>query len=137
MANQRLDVAPDIAEIPRLLDWIEECCAEAGLSEFSSRFALALDEAVTNVIGNAFSGQAPPHQIQVDFEVNGNSVVATVIENGKPFDPTARPEPDITLSIEERKPGGLGIMLVQRMVDRVTYHRTDGKNHLRLEKLRG
>lgn len=138
MAGHRLEIEPDIGEIPRLVDWVEHCCGEAGIgSDLSFRLTLALDEAVTNVIGHAFTGQALPHRIAVELDITDTSVVATVIDNGRAFDPSAAPEPDISLPLDERDPGGLGILLINRMVDRVDYRRAGDENRLRLEKLRG
>src|SRR5271169_2750813 len=70
MANRRLAIEPDLGEIPRLIDWVERCCGEAGIaSDLSFRLALALDEAVTNVIGHAFAGQTPPHRIEIELDI--------------------------------------------------------------------
>ncbi len=137
MARHRLAIEPEIGEIPRLVDWVERCCDQAGIgSDFSFRLALALDEAVTNVIGHAFTGQPPPYRIAIELEITDPSVVATVIDNGGAFDPSAAPEPDLSLPLEDRDPGGLGIMLIHRMVDRVEYRRAGDENRLRLEKSR-
>jgi serine/threonine-protein kinase RsbW len=137
MAGHRLAIEPDIDEIPRVIDWVERCCGEAGIgSDLSFKLALALDEAVTNVIGHAFSGQAPPHRVTVELDITDASVAATVIDNGLAFDPSTMPEPDVSLPLEKRDPGGLGILLIYRMVDRVEYRRVDDENRLRLEKQR-
>jgi anti-sigma regulatory factor (Ser/Thr protein kinase) len=121
-----------------LLEWVERCCGEAGIgSDLSFRLALALDEAVTNVIGHAFAEQMPPYRIAVELDVAGPSLVATVIDNGRAFDPSVMAAPDISLPLAERDPGGLGVLLIRRMVDRVEYSRTGAENRLRLEKSRG
>jgi sigma-B regulation protein RsbU (phosphoserine phosphatase) len=138
MAGHRLSLNPDVGEIPRLIDWVKHCCGEAGVaSDLSFRLSLALDEAVTNVIGHAFAGQAPPHRIEIELDIADASVVATVTDNGRAFDPSIAPEPDVSLPLEQRDPGGLGILLIHRMVDRVAYRRVGGENQLRLEKSRG
>lgn len=138
MPGHRLAIEPDIAEIPRLIDWVERCCGEAGIaSDLSFRLALALDEAATNVIGHAFTGQAVPHRMAVELDITDASVTATVIDNGQAFDPSAAPEPDVSLPLDRRDPGGLGILLIHRMVDRVEYRRVADENRLRLEKARG
>jgi anti-sigma regulatory factor (Ser/Thr protein kinase) len=138
MAGHHLSLNPDVGEIPRLIDWVERCCGEAGItSDLSFRLALALDEAVANVIGHAFAGQAPPHRIEIELDITDASVVATLIDNGRAFDPSTAPEPDVSLPLEQRDPGGLGILLMRRMVDRVGYRRVGGENRLRLEKSRG
>ena len=61
-------------------------------------------------------------------------MVAEIIDNGRAFDPTAAPAPDLSLPLEQRDPGGLGIHLMRRMIDRVEYRRAGGENRLRLEK---
>jgi anti-sigma regulatory factor (Ser/Thr protein kinase) len=138
MVGHRLSLNPDVAEIPRLNDWIERRCGEAGLGdEFSSRLMLALEEAAMNVIAHAFEGMTPPHRIDIQLDITADTVAATVVDNGRPFDPTIAPEPDLSVPLEQRDPGGLGILLIHRMVDRVEYRRSNGRNRLRLEKARG
>jgi serine/threonine-protein kinase RsbW len=138
MAGHRLAIEPNIGEIPRLIDWVERCCGEAGIgSDLAFKLALSLDEAVVNVIGHAFAGQALPHRIAVELDITDSSVAATVIDNGLAFDPSAAPQPDVSLPLEQRDPGGLGILLIRRMIDRVDYHRVGDENRLRLEKSRG
>jgi serine/threonine-protein kinase RsbW len=137
MVDHRLALAPDIAEIPRLLDWVETCCGNGAVAEDTAfRLALALEEAVANVIHHAFADMPPPHRIEVELAIGADRVSALVIDNGEPFDPSDAPEPNTTLPLEQRDPGGLGIRLIRRMMDRVDYRRVAGENRLRLEKAR-
>ncbi|MBQ6033357.1 MAG: ATP-binding protein, partial [Prevotella sp.] len=55
-------------------------------------------------------------------------------DEGTPFDPTTRKEVDTTLPVEERPIGGLGILLVRKLMDSINYERIDGKNVLTLRK---
>ena len=71
------------------------------------------------------------------LDITDVGVVATVIDNGGAFDPSEAPEPDVSLPLDKRDPGGLGILLIRRMVDRVEYRRVGNENRLRLEKARG
>jgi anti-sigma regulatory factor (Ser/Thr protein kinase) len=98
--------------------------------------ALILEEAVTNVINYAFADLPPPHMIRVKLDIAIERIVAEVVDNGRAFDPLARPEPDLSRPIEERDPGGLGILLMRRMTDRIEYRRSNGDNRLLLEKAR-
>lgn len=137
MAEFRLDVAPDIAEIPRLLDWVEASCGECGVAgDTPFKLALVLEEAVANVINHAFSGVPAPHRIAIELAIEDDRVTAEIIDNGHAFDPSAAPDPDRTTPLEQRDVGGLGIHLIRRMMDRVEYRRADGENRLRLEKTR-
>jgi anti-sigma regulatory factor (Ser/Thr protein kinase) len=135
MASYELCFPPQVSEIPRLIDWVEACCGSEKIADqVSFRLALAIEEAATNVIAHAFAGIAPPHLITVRLDITPQLLVAEIIDNGRPFDPTAAPPPDLTLPIQQRALGGLGIHLMRSMVDRMHYRRSGGRNRLRLEK---
>ena len=137
MVDHRLELAPDLAEISRLLDWVGTCCDKAGIrGETVFKLSLALEEAVANVIHHGFGDLPPPHRIAVEVTIDADRVTALVIDNGQPFDPSAVPEPDANLPLEQRSPGGLGVHLIRRLMDRVDYRRVGGENRLRLEKKR-
>ena len=137
MTRHRLVLASDIAEITRLIDWVEERCAEAEIGHDATfKLTLSLEEAVANVIHHAFDGVPSPHRVELELAIDSDRVFAEVIDNGREFDPSAAPEPDKHAPLEDRDPGGLGIHLIRKMMDRVTYRRTAGENHLLLEKSR-
>ncbi len=137
MASHELCLEPRVSEIPRLIDWLEACCGADGLADdVTLQIALALEEAVLNVIVHAFAGLPPPYLIRVRLDITGDSFAAEIIDNGRPFDPTSAPDPDLLLPLERRHPGGLGIHLMRNMMDRIHYRRSDGNNILRLEKAR-
>ena len=135
MADHRLDLAPDVREIARLIDWVESRCDEAGVAgDAVYKLTLALDEAVANVIHHAFADMPPPHRIEVAVVIADDRLTAEVIDNGPAFDPLTTPEPEQTVAIEDRAPGGFGVHLIRRMMDRVEYRREAGENRLLLEK---
>jgi len=122
----------DIQQIPTLAEWIE------GLeipTELNMPVNLALEEAVTNVMLYAYPGRNDG-KVFVEFQRvnNGKQLIFTISDSGIPFDPTAAPEADTTLSAEERQIGGLGIYLVRQLMDEVRYERIDDKNILTLVK---
>jgi serine/threonine-protein kinase RsbW len=137
MPNYHLALTPDIAEIPRLLDWVETHCDAAAVShDFARKLALALEEAVANVINHAFAETPPPYHLAVTLTIDADHVAAEITDNGKAIDPTTCSEPDCTLPLASRNPGGLGIHLMRKLMDRVDYRRVDSENRLRLEKAR-
>lgn len=137
MAAHELLVEPLVSEIPRLIDWVSARCGECGVAaEIGFKMTLALEEAVMNVITHAFEGLGSPHRIIVRLDITPAMLAAEVVDNGHPFDPTAAPDPDLSLPIEQRHPGGLGIHLMRGMMDRLEYRRSEGHNILRLEKAR-
>lgn len=137
MAVYQLHVEPVISEIPRVIGWLENCCTATGFTEEATlQIALALEEAVSNVINHAFAGLPPPFLIDVRLDITDQLFVAEIVDNGHPFDPTSVPDPDITQPIEGRPPGGMGIHLIRSMMDRVVYQRSDDANVLRMEQTR-
>jgi anti-sigma regulatory factor (Ser/Thr protein kinase) len=137
MASHELDVKPAVREVARLIEWTGSCCAAEGLAEdIAFKLTLAIEEAVVNVISHAFEGLSPPHLITVRIDVSTGSVTAEIVDNGRPFDATSAPDPDLSLALDDRDPGGLGIHLIHSMMDRVDYRRGNGKNILLLEKTR-
>jgi anti-sigma regulatory factor (Ser/Thr protein kinase) len=137
MAAYELDLEPQISEVPRLIEWVEACCAaDAVADEVRFNMTLVLEEAVTNVVKHAFAELPAPHLVRVRLEITAENVAAVVTDNGRPFDPTGAPDADVALPLEDRLPGGLGIHLMRNMTDRLDYRRSDGTNVLRLEKAR-
>ncbi|MGD9618238.1 MAG: ATP-binding protein [Alphaproteobacteria bacterium] len=137
MVSDELQLEPLLSEIPRLIGWVEARCAAAGVvGEVAIKLALALEEAVANVIHHGLPGAPPPHRITVRLEIDADTVTAAVIDNGRPFDPTVVPPPDLSLPLEERQPGGLGIHLMRELMDGLDYRRSGDSNILRLHKAR-
>jgi anti-sigma regulatory factor (Ser/Thr protein kinase) len=92
-----------------------------------------LEEAFSNVIFYAFDDK-DTHMIGVEFILEKDKLTIVLKDGGKPFDPTAKEDPDTTLSVEERPIGGLGIFLIKKMMDEVYYQRVSDKNHLTMVK---
>ncbi|MDR2484227.1 MAG: ATP-binding protein, partial [Treponema sp.] len=64
----------------------------------------------------------------------GTTLTLSFTDRGEPFNPLEHPEPDLAQPLEARPAGGLGILMVKRMMDAVVYDRIDGTNHLTLQK---
>ena len=96
---------------------------------------VALDEIVNNVVRHA----APRHpRIEVRLAADDTHVEVVIVVDGEPFDLHDAPAPDVTLPIEQRRVGGLGVYLVRQLMDDVVYRRSDGENRLTLRRrLRG
>jgi serine/threonine-protein kinase RsbW len=94
---------------------------------------VALDELLSNTVRSAF----PPGQngrIDVRFDIAEGALDVLIVDDGVPFDPLARADPDTGASLEARPVGGLGIYLVRQLMDSVDYERRGGENRLRLRK---
>jgi serine/threonine-protein kinase RsbW len=124
----------DVKEIERLNRLVRQF---GELHEVPSRTLyavnLALDELVTNVVLYGFE-QAAGREVLVRIATAGQDLVASVLDDGKAFDPLQAPPPDLTAPLEERALGGLGIHLVRSLMDHVSYARDDDKNVLTIRK---
>lgn len=95
---------------------------------------LALDELVANVAAHAYPADAADPFLRLDVSVEDGAVDLTVADGGLAFDPLNAAAPDVTLPVEERPIGGLGIFLVQKLMDSVAYDRVEGQNRVRIVK---
>lgn len=95
---------------------------------------VAIDELFGNIANYAYNPDIGTVTVRVEVTENPLAVVITFIDNGIPYDPLAKGDPDITLSVEERQIGGLGIYMVKKSMDDVSYEYKDGKNILRIKK---
>ena len=124
----------DIQQIPQLAEFIETIADEIKLDQgLAMSLNLALEEAVTNVILYAYP-EGSDGLVDVEAIMSKDKLKFIISDSGKEFDPTAAPEADITLGVEDRPIGGLGIYLVRNIMDSVSYERTDGKNILSMTK---
>lgn len=94
---------------------------------------LALEEHLANVFNYGFEPGGQP-QVVVLIEQNPNGLTVEISDNGKPFNPLEQPEPDVSLPLEERPIGGLGIHLIRKFVDQLAYRRDAGRNILTMHK---
>jgi serine/threonine-protein kinase RsbW len=133
-ADKFLQIDNQISELTRLAVFIEELGEEWGLqATLVISLNLVLEEALTNIILYGFD-DGGSHNIALDFKKAGDELIITIIDDGKEFDPTLRAEPDITLSVEDRPVGGLGIHLIKKIMNKVEYKRVENRNYLLLKK---
>ena len=95
---------------------------------------IAIDELFGNIAHYAYNPEIGQATVRVEVTENPLSVVITFIDNGLPYDPLKNKDPDITLSAEERQIGGLGIYMVKKSMDDITYEYKDGQNILKIKK---
>ena len=95
---------------------------------------VAVEEMYVNVAHYAYAPETGEVTITIDVESTPGKAVITLTDRGVPFDPTAKEDPDVTLSAAERQIGGLGIYMVKKSMDDVSYEYRDGKNCLTIKK---
>ena len=110
---KEITVPAHTESIPIVTDWMDKVLAD---------------------LGYAYPGKQGTVTVQLDHDAGTGVVCITFLDQGVPFDPLGKEEPDTTLGPEEREIGGLGIFLVRKIMDRAVYARRDGKNTLSLYK---
>lgn len=95
---------------------------------------IAIDELFGNIAQYAYNPDVGPVTVRVEVTDSPITVIITFIDNGVPYDPLKKEDPNITLSAEEREIGGLGIYLVKKSMDDISYEYKDGQNILKIKK---
>ena len=95
---------------------------------------VAVEELFVNVAHYAYAPNTGSITVRFEAKDDPKRVAITFIDGGVPYDPLAKPDPDVTLSAEERPIGGLGIYMVKKSMDNVYYEYKDGKNVMTIEK---
>jgi len=115
---------PLMTSVARALDALEESLADVP-PRGRATIMVAADEIISNIV--RYSG-ATAWSLRVDRD--GDEWRFTLTDDGKPFDPLAKSDPDTTLSAEDRAIGGMGIFIVKKTMSSVSYARTGDRNVL-------
>jgi len=96
---------------------------------------VAVEEIFTNIASYAYPDGDGKVQLCMEFsQEEPSTMTLRFLDSGIPFDPLAKADPDVTLSAEERQIGGLGIYMVKKTMDEVSYDYKDGKNIFTMKK---
>ena len=129
-APHTMAIEPDIAHLPDATAFFEDLLsAQDAPVKVIAQVNIAVDEILSNIVH--YSGAT---RITLSCRVRDGQVQMTFGDDGKPYDPTQRPDPDITLAPEARDIGGMGIFMVKKLMDAVAYERRDGMNLFTVEK---
>ena len=95
---------------------------------------VAIEEVFVNVANYAYQGGDGDMTLEIGFDEESRTVTFRMRDSGVPFDPLKKPDPDITLSAEEREIGGLGIFIAKKTMDSVNYSYENSENILTMIK---
>jgi anti-sigma regulatory factor (Ser/Thr protein kinase) len=102
-----------------IADFISRSMSQLGIKAGVFEVQTAVDEACTNIMKYAYSEAGGV--ITITCEMQGTDLVVTIRDMGKPFDPASVPQPDLEADLDRRKIGGLGIYLMRKLMDDVSY----------------
>lgn len=132
--EKEIKISNDLNEMAVLATFIEEIGEELSLSmETIMNINLALEEAIANIIMYAYPSEEQ-HSILLKVNSTEKQLVFLLTDKGASFDPTQVEDTDITLSLEERPIGGLGIFLIRSIMNEISYQRLDNENRLIMKK---
>lgn len=134
--RHRLVIAAKVENLNTIRGYIKGRARPAGVPQDAlDAMVLAVDEAVTNIIQHGYRENNRTGDIEIEILIRPGNLSVILRDDAPPFDPTHLPEPDLTLPLALRPIGGLGVFLMRKKTDSLTY-RTDetGKNELTLSK---
>ncbi len=119
--HQKFELETDarLENLPAIADFISGSMSRLGIESGKLEVELAVDEACTNIIKYAYAGNEG--RIIISCERQDNELVITIQDNGKPFNPSSVPQPDLAADLAHRKVGGLGMFLMRKLMDDVSY----------------
>ena len=124
-----------VENIGAVTEFVNRQLEECGCSpKARMQIDIAIDELFGNIAHYAYRPQVGPATVRVEVLREPLAVVITFIDHGVPYDPLAKSDPDITLPAEQREVGGLGIYIVKKSMDEITYEYKNGQNILRIKK---
>lgn len=126
---KEITVDATIDNVQTITDFVDERLEEMNCPvKAQMQLNIVIDELCSNVARYAYSDKTGKVTVSVDTVDKPMKVWLTFTDEGVPYNPLAKEDPDITLSAEERKLGGLGIYMVKKMMDEFRYEYKDGKN---------
>ena len=130
--SRTVTIETRLDELTRLTEAVENLGEEANWSPaLVGKVNLVLEELAMNTINHGHDGGL--HEISITFNSTDDALTIDIVDDGTPFDPlTDAPMPDVTAPMHERPIGGLGVYLVRKLMDELTYRREEGRNHLTL-----
>ncbi|MDO5132892.1 MAG: ATP-binding protein [Eubacteriales bacterium] len=139
MIADKLDIEAAVEKLPDVQTFVETYLDTIGCSlNTMMQISVAVEEIFINIAHYAYPAKNGRATVLLGCTENSAkkpvSVSITFVDSGIPYNPLAKKDPDVTLSVHERQIGGLGIFMAKKIMDHVTYEYKDGKNILTLEK---
>jgi serine/threonine-protein kinase RsbW len=131
-SKRSIILAAQFENLDRVREFVAESAEECGL-EPAAVYAvqLAVDEAFSNIVEHAYGGESD-EKIECICQIVGQDLEVTLIDCGKPFDPSLVPGPNLDAELEDREVGGLGLYFIFQLMDEVHFSFTKklelGKN---------
>ncbi len=132
---KELTIDATVENIETVTDFVNEQLRLHGCSlKAQMQIDIAIDELFGNIAHYAYDPGVGPATVRVELKEEPLAVIITFIDRGVPYDPLKKADPDTELSAEEREIGGLGIYMVKKTMDGISYEYKNGQNILTITK---
>lgn len=131
----RLTIPARIDNLEAVMKFVsDELEVHEGSRKAKQQLAMAVEEIFVNIARYAYGKAGGSTVIHCYVDDNRSLAGVRFIDSGKPYNPLEKDDPDVTLGVEDREIGGLGIYLVKNSMDRISYEYRDGQNVFTMEK---
>ncbi len=132
---KELTLEARVENLDKVLQFIDEQLEQSDCPlKTQMKIDIAVEEVFVNVASYAYVPGTGPVTVCVEFEQAPKAVIITFTDFGIPYDPMAKDDPDVTLPVQERQIGGLGIFMVKKSMDDMSYRYHNGQNILVIRK---
>lgn len=132
---KELTITAAVENIKTVTDFVDEQLEDLNCPiKAQMQIDIAIDELFGNIAHYAYNPEVGNVTVRVEVIKNPLSVIITFIDNGIPYDPLKKADPNTSLPADEREIGGLGIYIVKKSMDAVTYEYKNGQNILSIKK---
>ena len=133
--KNELDILATVDNCSEAKQFVEDRLSVVGCTpKILMQVRLAVEEIFVNIAHYAYAPSEGKATLRVEIGGEPLSVSITFMDNGKPYDPLAKADPNVTLPAEEREIGGLGIFITKNVMDDITYEYKNGANILSIKK---
>ena len=136
MAKQKyeFELKNELSELKNLNRHLENLGRDTGLqSDSILRINICLDELFTNIVSYGFKDDLE-HIVKFTLNADDEFLIINIEDDGIPFNPLEKIDPDFPANVESANIGGLGILIIRKLIDNIAYERTQGKNKLTMKK---
>ena len=131
----KFELKNELSELKTLNYHLDNWARDHGFQADSIlRINICLDELFTNIVSYGFKDDLD-HIIKFTVKVTDNLLTIHIEDDGLPFNPLKKIAPDFPANVESAKIGGLGILIIRKLIDNITYERKQGKNKLTMKKI--
>ncbi len=136
VVQRQLRISAVAESLPDVMAFFHDFWSTTALPDASAfPFELAVEELFLNVASHGATAAARAPEVVITLQYDGADAVLTIEDDGRAFDPLSLPEPDTAAAVPDRAVGGLGVFLVRKLMDTVTYEHTGTHNRLSLRKV--